>query len=113
MKLGIILTLPVFLVLSSCGRNAASPPQIPEEKFINFYADLMTLENQPAGPKPDTLAFRKSLDSLYRVYSLDSTSVRQNITYYNRDLDHWRDFYVKVIARLEKMSFADTTQHKM
>jgi hypothetical protein len=107
-----LLTIPILLLLlfSSCNRNDTSAQEIPEEKFVRFYSDLLILENEIKPAKPDTIAFKRRIDSLYHAYNIDSAAVDKTIKYYNGDIARWKGFYEKVTLNLQIISKMDTTQ---
>ncbi|MFI5253337.1 MAG: DUF4296 domain-containing protein [Bacteroidota bacterium] len=106
----LFLNLSVLLIcFSSCRLMENASPVIPEDKFVRFYSDLLIIQNVPASQKPDTAGFRKSIDSLYKAYYLDTAQVHRAIAYYNQDIARWQDFYTKVYKQLEATAAKDTT----
>jgi hypothetical protein len=104
-------TLFLLLILfSSCSRNNTGEQAIPEEKFVKFYSDLLILENEIKPAKPDTVAFKRRIDSLYRAYNIDSAAVNKTIKYYSDDITRWKTFYEKVTLNLQVICKMDTTQ---
>ena len=102
----------LLLLFSSCNRHDSEVQPLPEHKVVNFYADLLILQNEDTPLKPDTLAFNRRIDSLYRSYGFDTASVNTTIRYYNGDISRWKTLYEKVMKRIEAIALEDTTRRK-
>jgi hypothetical protein len=90
----LFLILLVFS-LSSCKSNS----KIDEQVFVNLYADLLIAKEMNRGNDSDYIKVR---DSIYAVYKVDHFMVQRTLDYYNSDTEKWKNFFQKVVRRLEE-----------
>lgn len=100
--------LPLFLiaVAFSCSNvQERSKPEnvIPKEKMIDIYTDMILLDAMHRS-NPNTLKSYglKVSEHLYNKFSIDSTTLAQNIAYYNFEFETNIEIYEKVSERIEK-----------
>ena len=85
-----------LIILSACEKE----PDIPEDKFIKVYVDLLIMQDTTS-----TDSF--SLDSLKAiVFEKNNITVEQydaTIQYYNEHPKRWEEFFDKALAYGEKL----------
>ncbi|MFN4111529.1 MAG: DUF4296 domain-containing protein [Ignavibacteria bacterium] len=94
----------IFLLISilSCKSNY----RIEENSFVNLYADLLVAKEIYRG---NDSGYIKARDSIYTIYDVNHFMVQRTIEYYNSDVEKWKQFFEKVVRRLEEQQ----TQIKM
>jgi hypothetical protein len=90
----LFLILLIFS-LSSCKSNS----KIDEQVFVNLYADLLIAKEMNRGNDSNYI---KARDSIYAVYKVDHFMVQRTLDYYNSDTEKWKNFFQKVVRRLEE-----------
>ncbi|MCX8057131.1 MAG: DUF4296 domain-containing protein [Ignavibacteria bacterium] len=101
MRYYIFLIVVLFLSF-----NCKSNIRIEEENFVQIYADLLIAKEIYRG---NDTAFIKARDSIYNKYNVNNFMVQKTLEYYNSDTEKWKQFFEKVIRRLEEQQ----TQIKM
>lgn len=110
MKLFYLTVFPILLFICSCSKNKAVTEVIPESTFVKFYADSLILSEEVKMTHADSTMFIHGLDSLYQKYNLNIEQIDRSYRYYKEDLIRWRDFYSKVIKRLEHLQQENLSQ---
>ena len=103
-QISFFLTISLFIFISACEKN----PQIPEDKFIKVYVDLLILQDT-------TSTNNASLDSLkslvFQKYKISADQYDATIQYYNEEPKRWEGFFDKAIAYAEKLKKETEKQH--
>ena len=74
-----------------------------EERFVNFYADYLVLQEENRNHNLDSLTLHRRLDSLYQAHHFTREQLAATMTEYNKDALRWKEVYEKVVKRLETM----------
>lgn len=98
----IIFLFLLSLTLVDCKSNY----RIEENNFVNLYADLLIAKEIHRG---NDSGFIKARDSIYASYNVNHFMVEKTLEYYNSDTEKWKQFFEKVVRRLEEQQ----TQIKM
>ncbi|HYQ87938.1 MAG TPA: hypothetical protein VES59_11910 [Bacteroidota bacterium] len=89
------------LFLVSCSTGSVPPPPIPEESFIEVYAQLLVAREEARLLRSDSLAAASRLDTLYRNFGFTREQVEAALRYYENDLPRWSKMLDRIIRRLE------------
>ena len=89
------------LFLLSCSTRSVPSPPIPEESFVEVYAQLLVAREEARLLRSDSLAAASKLDTLYRHFGFTREQVEAALRYYENDLPRWSRMLDKVIQRLE------------
>src|SRR5213594_2475428 len=100
-SIGLLLFSTFFLIVCT-NKNERIPP-IPEESFINLYADLLVIREESILAQADSIQERRQFDSLYASYHVTSEQFDLTLADRKKDLAKWREFYEKVSKRLESL----------
>lgn len=95
-----------FILLSISILSCKSNYRIDENNFVNLYADLLVAKEIYRG---NDSGYIKARDSIYTVYNVNHFMVQRTLEYYNSDVEKWKQFFEKVVRRLEEQQ----TQIKM
>ncbi|MBI4546450.1 MAG: hypothetical protein HY707_00610 [Ignavibacteriae bacterium] len=109
MRLFPLLIAPCVVVVS-CSTENTNIHVIEEQKFINFYAHLMILQEEAKLMGLDSTATRAHVDSLYQAYHLTDEQIKTSLDEYKKDLSTWKRFHDKVIQRLEQIQKEETNK---
>jgi len=96
----------VALLLCSCSKKQQAASALPEDLFVRFYADKLIIQEESVLLHSDSTTTNHRIDSLYQAYNITSTQVQATIADYKTDVAKWKDFYDKVIQRLESLQQA-------
>ena len=101
----LLLTFVIFCscIVCSCTDNSSSVPVIPEDQFVNLYADLLLLKQEGQLIHADSAQMKKRTDSLYTIYHVNNEQVEAALNRYKRSLKDWKELHEKVIKRLESL----------
>lgn len=98
----IILLIAISFTILNCKSNY----RIDEKSFVNLYADLLVAKEIYRG---NDSGYIKARDSIYTSYNVNHFMVEKTLEYYNSDIEKWKQFFEKVVRRLEEQQ----TQIKM
>lgn len=87
----------------SCSNPRPRAPAIPEERFVDFYARLLIVQEEGKLKRVDPATASVATDSLYSGFGLTRDRVRTELEYYRDDLARWRGLFENVIHRLEQL----------
>jgi hypothetical protein len=74
-----------------------------EEKMVEIYTDMILLDAvQRSNPQNFKSYELKSSEHIYNKYKIDSTTLSQNIEYYNLDFDANSNIYEKIKLNIEQ-----------
>ena len=104
--------LITFVLVLSCRNNNASKLSIPEEQFINLYADMLILREDENLSQADSLQRKRALDSLYASYKVSPSQFDASLQFYKNDLSRWKSFYEEVTQRLEAVQLEQRQKAK-
>lgn len=76
---------------------------IAESTFVRLYADRLILQEEAKLAGTDSVMLHHQLDSLCESYGIEDSDVEQNLVHYQEDLATWKEFYDKVVQRLEEL----------
>jgi hypothetical protein len=99
MKNLIVLLLGCFIV--SCSQQRQTKNILPEDQFVNVYAEFLILKEQCAAANVDSVSFVLKSDSLYNSHNVSAKQMKITIEYYSDHPEEWRTMNQKVIQRLE------------
>lgn len=92
-----ILIISVFLIfIYACSDNK----RIKEDTFTDFYTDLVIAQDTTQGGYDELKSIR---EELFNKYKITSEQYEETIDYYNSDPRRWKNFFDKVLAKIEKM----------
>ena len=100
MKIQYIILITPLLILS-CKNNDSKGLPIPEEQFVNLYAEMLVLREENSLSQTDSSRMKRSLDSLYANYQTTPSEFDSSLQYYRKDLARWKKLYEDVSNRLE------------
>lgn len=100
-----IYKLIIFILLINSGCNTQKQYKIiPPDKLADIYIDLTI--NAGIDLFKDTSASDKVsdfiVDSILQKYNYSENDMKNTIQHYNEDVLKWKEFYEKVILKLEK-----------
>lgn len=76
---------------------------ISKEKMIDIYTDMILLDAiQRSNPRNFKTYELKSSEHIFNKFGIDSTTLAQNIKFYNLDFESNSDIYEKVKLNIEK-----------
>ncbi|MBI3190042.1 MAG: DUF4296 domain-containing protein [Ignavibacteriales bacterium] len=110
--LQLLIILLSFFLFPSCSEKDVSQNVIPEDMFIQFYADYMIVQEEISLNSLDSLQGKHRYDSLYKQYDLTPERVLQTREEYNKDLMKWQAVYEKVILRIDSLQQDETNKNK-
>ena len=103
--------LPILLIiLSCCSRDEISQGVIPEDRFINYYADLLVVRQEGMMTGTDSIGMKSKVDSLNNAYAVSPDQVQTTLRQFKNNLPRWRTFYERVVKRLESLQLHDSTK---
>ncbi len=88
-------------LVTGCSRGSEQRAVLDDERFEKIYIELLDSTQQIRAAAVDSAAHPIAL----RVLSRHGATVEQfraTIAYYNNDTQRWKDFFLRVIQRLEK-----------
>ncbi len=112
MKITPFLIIFVLFSLISCKKESKDSPFQTDSTVVNFYADSTIVYEEMIMGDKDTLKFRHQIDSLRSNYNLTTEKVHLALVSYQKDMLHWRDFYEKVLKRIEYLQQLETSKPK-
>ena len=92
-----------LLFLLSCSVKKEAHPPISDEKFIQFYADYLIVQDENYLGSKDSADAVRRFDSLYQYYHITKAQVDSTRSIYNNDLAKWQFIYEKAIARMDSL----------
>jgi hypothetical protein len=93
----------LIAALSTVGcQRGLIPETVPEATLVEVYADKLILQEEAKLAGLDSAATDRRLDSLYRAHRLTRPDVDSALARSARDLPAWKQFYEKVVKRLEE-----------
>lgn len=101
------ISLICSLLILACGNNDSKGRPIPEEQFINLYADVLVLKEEHSLSRSDSIRMNDRLDSLYANYRTTPSEFDSTLQYYRKDLGRWKKLYEGVTKRLETIQQQD------
>ncbi len=98
----------VTIALQSCHNDESVDLPIPENQFVNLYADMLIIREEAHFSLSDSLTTKLRIDSLYASYHVTDKQAEIAIQYYKKDLHRWKQFYENVIRRLDSLQQMET-----
>jgi hypothetical protein len=89
-----------LLFFCSCSKRQQAINLIPEEQFVNIYADLLIANEEGILLQLDSVSIRQKADSIYHHYNIDTSIVRITLESYKQDMNKWKEFHEKLTNRL-------------
>jgi hypothetical protein len=92
-----ILLLILISFLAGCRGGRNSTPPIPADKFAEIYIGLLAA----GGREHDSTGavITAPTDSILRHWGVTQEYYRATVEHYNRDPEHWREFFSEVIRK--------------
>jgi hypothetical protein len=100
----------VSLAVLSCSNPRPRSRAIPEERLVELYANVLVVREEGRVRGSDTLAVSKRTDSLCAAYGLTRVQLQTELGSERSDLAGWKEFYEKVIRRLEQLQREDRSR---
>jgi len=97
-----------FLLILLTGLFSCSPehPQASRQydhRVVNYYADMLVVQEESKLAGSDSLSVSGKLDSLAAFYGLRREQIAEVLAEYKKDIPVWRGFYDNVIHRLDSL----------
>jgi hypothetical protein len=93
----------------SCSKKQPDSTTIPDDTFINLYADLQIIKEETNILAADSIYVNHKTDSIYSAYHVSGKQIESTLQHYKTDLSEWKLFHEKVIKRLETLRKEDKT----
>ncbi|HUL42964.1 MAG TPA: hypothetical protein VLY03_01265 [Bacteroidota bacterium] len=104
MRRFLLLELAIALVVGlRCSPARMTPPPLPEDAFVRYYADRLILKNEGDIQAADSLTTVRRLDTLSQQYRFRPEQVNAALEYYRHDGERWAHFHELVSRRLEQL----------
>lgn len=98
-----ILLLALLTAISCSGQKTQPPPSVlAPGPFADLYVDLLKQGTQPPASTPDTLARKRTVDSLLQAHGTTREAVKASVEWYNRDPSGWKAIMDSVTSKLER-----------
>jgi predicted nuclease with TOPRIM domain len=97
-KIGFLLLITGFMFLSCSEKH---------DPFVDLYADIVIA--QESG-KTSYEEMREVRLELFKKYNMSEEEYKKRLDYYNQDPRRWKEFFDKVIAKVEKMKMVSTQE---
>ena len=109
------LVLSVFLLCSCSDVQKRQKPDklLPESQMVEIYTDMVLLDaiNKSVSKKFQSYNLNAS-DHFYNKYNIDSTTLADNMAYYNLEFETNADIYTKVNKNVEeRKAYIDSVVH--
>ncbi|MBI1803804.1 MAG: hypothetical protein HY033_02320 [Ignavibacteriae bacterium] len=105
------ILLPIFFILfSSCSQYETPHNIIPEDRFVEYYSDLLVVRQEGIMASIDSIGMQTRVDSLNRAYGVSPDQVKTTLQLYKNNFPRWRSFYERVMKRLETLQRPDTAK---
>jgi hypothetical protein len=98
-----IACIMLALLASSCSSPGPKPPAIPEERFVDCYAQLLVAHEEGVITSEDSLRMKARSDSLCASFGLTRTQVDEELRNYREDPARWKGILDRIISRLQVM----------
>ena len=89
------------LVLSCSKQEPPRAGAIPEETFVNLYANVLITQEEGNLSGLDSVRTQARIDSICGTYHVSPEQFRSTLGGYRTDLARWRELNEKVSKRLE------------
>lgn len=96
-----LLLIIVGFIFFSCGDGG----RISEDKFVDLYTDIVIAQESGRSSYEEMREVRLEL---YKKYNITEDEYKLTLDYYNQDPRRWKEFFDKVIAKVEKMKIAES-----
>jgi hypothetical protein len=101
MKISLLYCSIIVFLVTSCTKENRQTNVLPDSIFVKFYADSLVVSEDVKVGKMDSNHLKQKMDSLYKEYNLTSEQTATTLRYHQDNIERWRDFYAKVVKRLE------------
>jgi len=91
-----LIIFPLLILFSSCGNKN----EIPEEKFIQVYVDLVIAQDTTGATRDGMDSLKKDIFTKHRI---TEDQYIATVHYYNEDPDRWKDFFDKATMYAESL----------
>ncbi len=93
-----------FMLSCSDVQNREEPDKLlPKDKMVEIYTDMIYLDAvQRSNPRNFKTYELEPSEHIYNKFKIDSSTLSQNIAYYNLDFDVNSDIYEQVKQNIEK-----------
>ena len=110
MKHVLLVILCSSVVVIGCTNDRSNVAAIPETTFVNYYTDWLILQEEAKISRFDSPTIQHKRDSLCQRYGVTQRQIDQTLHEHQQDLTAWRQFYDKVVKRLEQLQRLETTK---
>jgi hypothetical protein len=97
----ILILLLLSWVIVSCSQQRQTKDVLPEDQFVNVYAEFLILKERCSVSNVDSSSFVLKSDSLYKSHNVSAEQMKATIHYYSENPLQWITMNQKVIQRLE------------
>jgi hypothetical protein len=106
----LVLGATLLLLIAGCAApGGGHHPATADSLFVNFYADRLILTEEDNILRRDSSARENRLDSLRRVYHFSQAEVETTTASLQKDPGDWKEFYDRVVRRLEHLQQKEPT----
>lgn len=96
-----LIVLVLGCLILSCSQQQQTTNVIPEDQFVNIYAEYLIFKERCAASNVDSTTFVFKADSLYKSHNVSSEQMTATIEYYSENPEEWKAMNQKVLQRLE------------
>ncbi len=100
-------TMFVFLITAFIFVSCGDGGRIPENKFVDLYTDIVIAQESGRSSYEEMREVRLEL---FKKYNITEDEYKLTLDYYNQDPRRWKEFFDKVIAKVEKMKMVSTQE---
>lgn len=97
------ITFSIIFLITGC-ETKSNKQYLSVEKFSDFYVDLITeshniLETNKIG---NDTTITSLFDKVLSKHKINRDDINQTVKFYNDDIPKWKEFYEKVILKLQQ-----------
>ena len=112
MNFSLFVFIALFLFSVSCKKDAPVSGAIPEDRLVDLYSHALILQEEGKISGRDSTWIAERIDSFYRSENLNRNEIESALQHYKQELPRWREFYEKVVKKLERIQQQETTKPK-
>jgi len=101
MRIPLLYCSIIVILINSCARENQRTSVLPDSTFVKFFADSLIASEETRIGRLDSSHLRHKVDSLYTEYHFTREQTAITLRYHQDNIERWRDFYSKVVKRME------------